>query len=152
MSNFRYVGTVGGVSPEAMECDVAAGTAGSILTGDLVNLANGYAVLVANGGGVNTGTNLFGLATTTSTETAGVAGKVSIMYCPSGLVCEGVATTPANLSIANVFDLVTIDLSGTTMTVDENDVTNAAIRIMKLVGTDYATTGKVQVIVPFRNP
>ena len=152
MANFQFKGTVGGVSPESIQCDVAAGTTGSILAGDLVNLANGYAVLVANGGGVSTGTKLFGLATSTSTETASVAGKVDVIYCPSGLVVEGFATTPSNLSIANVWDKVTIDLSGTTMTVDENDTSNGAILISKLVGTDFATTGRVQVVVPFQVP
>ena len=147
--NFQYKGTIGGVSPETAVFDVAAGTAGSILQGDLVNLANGYAVLVANGGGVSTGTKLFGLAKTTSTETAGVAGTVEVTYCPSGLIVEGTATTPANLSAATLFDKVTIDLSGTTMTVDEDDTTNGAILIYKYPESDYATTGLIQVVVPF---
>jgi hypothetical protein len=152
MANFLYKGTVGGVSPEALTVAVASGAAASISIGDLVVVANGYASKVTNGGGVSTGSKLFGLATSDSTDTVAADGVVDIIYCPSGLVLEGTATTPANLLTAVKFDKVTIDVSGSTQTVDENDPTNGAILISKFVGTDYTTTGKVWVQVPWQNP
>jgi len=152
MANFQYMGTVGGVSPESKTFNVAAGAAGSITAGNLFNIVNGYAVDVANGGGVSTGTKLFALATTTSTDTVGAAGTVEGVFCPSGLIVRGTATTPGNLSAATLFDKVTIDVSGDTQTVDENDVTNGAILIYNYPFSDYATTGIIDVVVPFQVP
>ena len=148
MANFTYAGTVGGVSPESKTFAVASGAAASISIGDLVVIANGYAAKVADGGGVNT-SNFYGLATTTSTDTASANGVVNVTFCPSGLIVQGIATTPANLTAAVLYDKVTIDVSGSTQTVDENDTTNGGITIYEFVGTDYATTGLVKVLVPF---
>lgn len=147
MANFVYAGTVGNVSPEVRTFDVAAGSAASITQGDLVVIANGFAAKVANGGGTTGG--LYGHALTTSTDTASAAGTVTVLYSPSGLLLEGTATTPANLAAAVLFDKVTIDVSSGTQTVDENDTTNGGMLLYKFVGTDYATTGKCQIVVPF---
>lgn len=145
-----YAGTVGGVSPETRTFAVASGTTSSIAQGDPCIVANGYAAAVADGGGVNTGSELFGLAISTSTETVGAAGTVQVTYCPSGLIVNATATTPGNLSAATLFDKVTIDVSGAVITVDENDTTNGAIMIYEYPESDYATTGKIKALLPFK--
>lgn len=148
MANFRYVGTVGGVSPETKVFDVASGAAASIKAGDIFPVANGYGAAIANGGGVST-TPFYAYALNDSTDTAAAAGVVTGVFCPMGLILEGVATTPANLAAAVLFDKVTIDVSGAVITVDENDTSSGAMTIYKLIGTDYATTGKVQITLPW---
>lgn len=150
MANFTYVGTIGGVSPETRTFDVASGAAASIASGDPVIIANGYAAAVANGGGVNTGTELFGLAISTSTDTVAAAGTVTVLYSPAGLIVRGIATTPANLDTAALFDKVTIDVSGAVITVDENDTTNGAILIYAYPFTGQTTSGICDVVFPFK--
>ena len=145
MANFQYAGTVGGVSPEVKVFDVVAGTTGSILQGDLVTVDNGYAVLIPNGGGTAAGR--YGLAQTLSTETAGANGKVEVIYCPSGLLVKGKATTPANLAAAVLFDKVSVDLSGTTQTVDENDP--SAAYALTILSYDNVTDGNVVCQLPW---
>ena len=146
MANFTYKGTVGGAEPSEMVCDVVSGTVGSVLDGDAVVVSNGYAVLVPNSGGA-AGNGFYGLAKGTSTETLAANGKVTIQFSPSGLVVEGVATTPGNLSAATLFDKVTMDLSGTTQTIDENDA--GALTIWRYPNSDYATTGIIEVVLPW---
>jgi len=144
MANFKYAGTVGGASPETKTFDVAAGTTASMPIGSHVTVANGYAALTGNGGGTTAGR--YGLAVSNSNETSGAAGTVDVMFCPAGLILEGTATTPANLAAAVLFDKVTIDVSGTTQTVDENDTSSGGQTLYKFVGSDYTTTGKCQIV------
>lgn len=143
--NFRYGGTVGGVSAETKTFDVVAGTTGSILRGDLVTVDNGYAVLIPNGGGAAAGR--YGLALTTSTETGTAAGVVDVMYCPSGLIVKGKATTPGNLATGVLFDKVSVDLSGTVQTVDENDP--GAAYALTILSYDNTTDGNVVCQLPW---
>ncbi|OPX88985.1 MAG: hypothetical protein A4E53_01718 [Pelotomaculum sp. PtaB.Bin104] len=138
MANFTYQGTVGGVSPETKVFNVVAGgSGGSILQGDLVTVDNGYAALVGNGGGAAAGR--YGLARTTSTETGAVNGTVEVIYCPSGILVKGKATTPGNLAAGVLFDRVSVDLSGTVQTIDENDP--GAAYALTILSYDNATDG-----------
>lgn len=145
--NFTYQGTIGGSTPEVKTFAVASGSAATITQGDLVVIANGYAAKVGNGGGTTGG--LYGWALTTSTDTASAAGVVDVLFSPVGILLEGTATTPANLAAAVLYDKVTIDVSGATQTVDENDTSSGGMLIYKFVGTDYATTGKCWIVAPF---
>ena len=147
MANFSYAGVVGGGSPEERTFDVASGTTASIAIGDVVVVADGYAALVSNGGGT-TGQRL-GLAKSASTETSTAAGTVLVDFAPQGLIVRGKATTPSNLATALLFDKVTIDVSGSTITIDENDTTNGACTIWRLIGTDYTTTGLIDAVLPW---
>lgn len=147
MANFSFRGVVGNNAPETGVFDVVAGAVATIAVGDIVVLADGYAALVANGGGT-TGQRL-GLAISTSTDTVAAAGSVQVMFAPSGLVLQGKATTPGNLTTARKFDKVTIDVSGSTITVDEDDTTNGAVTIYQYPESDFATTGIINVILPF---
>jgi len=146
MKNFEYKGVVGGAEPENRDFNVVAGTVGSIVDGDLVVIADGYAVKVADGG-APAGNGLYGLARSISTETASVNGTVNVDFSPTGLIVQGIATTPANLATAVLFDKVSVDVSGTTQTIDENAA--GALLLYKFIGDDYTTTGLIQVVIPF---
>lgn len=147
MSDFISRGVVGGGESEQKYFDVVSGTTSSIVPGDIVVIANGYAAKVANGGAA-AGNLLLGLALSTSTETAGANGEVLVEYHPSGLVVRGKATTPANLAAAVLYDKVTVDVDGNgVQTIDENDA--GAILIYDFVGDDFTTTGLIDVVLPF---
>jgi hypothetical protein len=85
---------------------------------------------------------MHGLVVKASTETAGAAGTVSVLHSPAGLVLRGTPTTPANLAVAVLFDRVTIDVTGTTQTVDEDDANGVAT----IVGYNVAN-GTIDVVV-----
>jgi hypothetical protein len=114
-----------------------------------VTVANGYAVYGANGIGAS-GT-LMGWAITASTETSGAAGTVDVMLSPQGLILRGVATTPGNLDASTLYDKVTLDESTGTQTIDENDPGANGILLYNYPFSDYATTGVVDVVIPFGN-
>jgi hypothetical protein len=136
MANFTYQGTADGEAPGEMELNVAvSGTASTIKIGDIVVVANGYASQAGNGGCV-TRDMIYGLAVSDSTEAVAAEGTVKFIYSHSGLILRGTPTTPANLAVGILFDNVSLDLSGTTQTVDENDPSAAyCLKIM-----DYNTT------------
>ena len=141
MANFTYLGTVDGSQPIQETFDVASGTAAALLVGNLVVMTNGYAANVADGGASTAG--FYGLVVKRSTETAAAAGTVDVIYSPKGLRLRGVPTTASNLATAIKFDRVTIDVSGTTQTVDENDAGNGIVTI-----TDYySTNSTIDVVV-----
>ena len=147
MPNFEYKGVIAGQEPENRDFNVASGTTSSIVPGDIVVIADGFAAKVANGGAA-AGNLLLGLARSTSTETTTAAGTVNVDYHPSGLIVRGVATTPANLAAAVLFDKVTVDVDGNgVQTIDENDA--GAILIYDFVGDDFTTTGLIDVVLPF---
>lgn len=119
MANFTLIGTLDGSQPIEREFAVVAGTASSCLVGDIVVAANGYASKSGNGGCASAG--IYGLVTELSTETAGANGVVKVVFSPSGLILRGAPTTASNLAAAIQYDRVTLDVSSTTQTVDEDD-------------------------------
>lgn len=145
MADFTYRGVLGGGEPEHKTFDVASGAANSISVGDIVVIANGYAAKVADGG-CAAGNILTGLAVSESTDTVAAAGTVDVLFHPSGLIVEGLATTPGNLVAGVVYDKVTVDVSGGVQKIDENDA--GAVLIYEL-DSDSATTGIVRVVLPF---
>jgi hypothetical protein len=148
--NFTYRGVLGSNSPETKTFDVVAGgLGGTIKIGDIVIIANGYAVFATDGSGAS-GT-LFGYAISDSTETGAVNGVVTCLISPMGLILRGTATTPGNLAAATLYDKITLDISSTVQTVDENDPGSNALLLYNYPFSDYATTGIVDIVVPFGN-
>lgn len=141
MANFVSLGTLDGSQPIEKEFAVVAGTDSSCLVGDLVVCANGYASKVADDGVQTDG--IYALVTELSTETASANGVVKAIFSPVGLVLRGKPTTPSNLATAIVYDRVTVDVSGTTQTIDENDAAGGVITIW-----DYdSTAGTIDVVL-----
>lgn len=149
--DFTLVGPVDGSTAmstsgtSVKDSAVAAGGSGaSISPGDVVKYANGYWAKVANDEGTAAG--LYGMAVTTSTETASVDGLVTVKYHPGGLKVKGRPTTPGNLAQGILGDLVSIDVSAGVQTVDENGA-----GILRLVDYDNSTSGNetVTVILPY---
>ena len=114
---------------------VVAGTAASILAGEMVYRSGTDLVLGADGGS-NT-VVWVGPAATDSNETASVRGEVWIFDNPL-YVFRGRPTTAANLSASNRNTQVTLDVAAGTngaQTIDENDTVNGTFRIL-----DYEST------------
>ena len=76
-----------------------------------------------------------GVAATLDTVTAGADGVVYV-YDNSTYQFRGKATTPANLTTANILTQVTLDVTAGAQTVDENDTTNGTLRIMNINADD----------------
>ena len=130
MSRFTNVTDAAGNQVPTIEYDVDAGAVASIKAGmPVIDDGSGYVAGVANGG-----TAMTAIAAADSTETATVDGKVLVYYAPV-LKFNAVATTPGNLAQAIKTTQVTVDLSSTTYTIDENDTSSGFIRI-----ADYDNT------------
>ena len=145
MADFTYRGTLDGSEPQHKSFEVAAGAVGTIVAGDVVEIANGYAALGADGG-MAAGNILTGLATSTSTDTVAADGAVDVMFSPAGLIVEGVVTTPGNLTVAFTYDKVTLDVAAGVQTMDEND---AGALLIWEQDSDAATTGICRFVLPF---
>lgn len=144
--DFTYKGVVGGGEPEMRTFDVASGAVASIAPGDIVVIADGYAAKAADGEG--TSGQLLGLAVSTSTDAVATAGTVEVQFSPTGLIVQGLATTPSNLVTAVVFDKVTLDVAAGVIKVDENDAGAGQVLIYE-IDSDSATTGICRVVLPF---
>lgn len=150
--NFKIVGA-GAASIPTWTWQTEA-NAVNILAGDLCKLkaaGSPYALgLVDADLTLGTDLNFLGLAKTTSTETASADGTVEIYMPLPGLVYEGKATTAANVDTAAKIsalcgDRVTVDVSGTTVTVDENDGDGVA-KALLITGGD-PVRGTLQFVV-----
>ena len=128
MADFTYQGTVDGSEPVETVFDTSTG---SLAYGDIVEMLNGYAEKVADGGCI-VATSWYGLAL----ETENSSSKVRVLHSPAGLILRGAPTTAGNLATAIKFDNVSLDVSGGVQKVDENDP-NAAYA---LTIVDYNTT------------
>lgn len=142
MANFEIRGTLGNKQPVVELFTVASGTDSSIKEGDIVRLALGAAVLVANGGAVAADKAKFGLALRDSDETAGADGSVEVAFATEGLVVRG--KTTGNPLPAVRLASCTIDVVGTVQTIDEDDATGD-ITIMKI-----HADGDVDAVLPFK--
>lgn len=131
--DFQVIGVVGGGQPDQGIFDVASGAATTILKGQLVAINNGYAAVVADSGCASA--DFYGWAAADSSDTVAAAGTVPVIYSTAGLILRGAPTTAGNLAVAILFDRVTIDVSGTTQTVDENDAGSGVLTIV-----DYNST------------
>jgi len=152
MANFQFDGSI---SPNAAVVsvvkDVVAGTTASISVGDLFRTDDGnpgYVKLGANGDTDTLTLNRVYLCTKASDETAGVDGTVQGIWCPF-MRLLGTATTPGNLAQSVIDTRVTLDLSGSTQTIDENDTTNGFMRIVRPATgySEFDTTNGLNVAV-----
>ena len=127
----------------AQDSAVASGTTSSITYGDLCAYANGYWAKCADTEAASAGK--YGIAQSTSTETASAAGLVKVAYHPSGLLAKFAPTTPANLAQAVLGDKVNINVSGGVQTVNEDG--SGVLTIAAYNATSGAET--VTVVVPY---
>lgn len=108
--------------------DVQAG-ATAILPGEPVIQDAGnpsYVIRAANG--ASSTATWIGVAASASTQTASADGQIFVIDDPQ-VTFRGKATTPANLVQAIKNTKVTLDLTGSSYTVDENDTTNGTFVI-----------------------
>ena len=143
--NFYAVTGINGETLVPVECPVAAGAAATIEPGMSVTKGTNTAVAESANGAASSAL-IWGIGANTSTDTAGAAGVV-LTYRAPVIACKCKATTPANLSAAIRYTLVTLDVAGTTHTVDENDTTTGWITILDY---DNATDGNCIVQFPCR--
>ena len=135
--NFRHDGSeIPNVGPVSVTKDVITGTAASISVGHLFREDDGdagYCKLCANGDTDTLTKNRVYLCTKASNETALADGTVEGIWMPS-MRLKGTPTTPGNLVQAVIDTRVTLDLSGTTQKIDEDDTTNGFMRIVRPEG------------------
>jgi hypothetical protein len=133
LGDFRIADSSVGLSV-AHTYAVKYGTANSIKAGEVVikDGSNAGYVAVAVDGSASTSVYI-GIAATTSTDTTTADGTVSVWDNPMATFV-GKATTPANLARSLVFTQVTLDVTSTIQTIDENDTSNGTFII-----TDYNT-------------
>ena len=139
MAKFTNVTGLNGETLTPKEYTVASGTAASIEPGMVVVITSNNAAEAANG--VDNTADIIGVAASTSTETAAAAGTVLVKRAPV-LRAKAVATTPGNLSSSVILTKCTLDVTGTSHTVDENDTTNGFIRILDY---DNTTDGNLDI-------
>ncbi len=148
--DFKSLGAHDGTLPRSTsgtsvkDSAVAAGAIGSITAGDICIYLNGYWAKLADGEGNVAGR--YGLAKSTSTDTAGADGLVKMDYHPSGLVVRGKPTTAGNLAQGILGDLVTVDVAANVITIDENDP-NGVLLIHDYDDTSGEET--IDVVLPY---
>lgn len=139
MSRFTNVTGINGETLTPEKYTVASGTDASIKPGMLVVVTSNAAAEAANGAASTA--DILGIAANTSSETATAAGDV-LLYRAPAIKAKAVATTPGNLSSSVLLTRCSLDVSGESHTVDENDTTNGFIKIMAY---DNTTDGNLDV-------
>lgn len=84
---------------------------------------------------IGTDTAMVGIAASDSTHTASADGVVDVYMPLPGVVWRAKATTAGNVAATLIGDRVTMNLTGTTYTIDEN-ATDAATSAFYIVGVD----------------
>jgi hypothetical protein len=134
--NFRFKGSlIPNAAVVSVTKDVILGGAATIKAGDIVTPDDsnpGYVKKGANGCTSAIATTCY-WAAADSDETAAADGTVELLWCPS-MVLEGTAATAGNLLQAVIDTRVTLDTSGATQKIDENDTTTGFMRILRPVG------------------
>jgi len=128
---------------EEMEFDVAA-SATIIYPGEPVKKNGNYALHLATGDPEIGTDEMIGIATSQSTNTASVAGKVRVLVAvPGKTIMRCKATTATNMDTAAellglMLDCVAFDLTSTTFTVDEDEGDDPNVHGLQIVGGDIA--------------
>jgi len=122
---FTNVTNQDGLQVIPYEFPVASGAAATIADGMMVAISSNNFAESSNGA-----TSTSGIAADASDDTAAAAGTVRVYRSPV-LRAEAFATTPANLSSSTLLTLVTLDVTGTDHTIDENDTSSGFIRIVE---------------------
>jgi len=150
--DFRLDGSeIPNVGPISVVKDVILGTTASISVGHLFRTDDGnpgYVKLCANGDTDVLTLNRVYLCTKASDEVAGTDGTVHGIWMPS-MRLLGTPTTPANLAQSVIDTRVTLDLSGTTQKIDENDTSDGFMRIVRPEGgvDNFDTTNGYDTLV-----
>jgi hypothetical protein len=143
MPNIEIARTAGGNVP-TYRWQTDAGDA-AIKAGDPVKLkaaGSPYVIGLVDGDHtIGTDTSIVGVAASASTHTASVDGFVDVYVPLPGIVYSMKATTPANVDTAAEIlalcgDRKSMDLTGTTYTMDE-DSADAAANAFVIVGGDH---------------
>ena len=150
--DFQSLGPLGGGTSDVTsgssvkDSAVASGAVGSITAGDICVYADGYWAKSADGGVASAGK--YGLAKSTSTDTASADGLVVMEYSSKGLLIKGDMTTAANLAQGILGDRVTLDVASSIQKVDENDPNG----VLTIVDYDNAVAGSetITVVLPYR--
>lgn len=145
--DIKIVRTAGGNVPTYRWQTDAGDTA--IKAGDPVKIkaaGSPYVIGLADGDlTIGTDTAMVGIAASDSTHTASADGVVDVYIPLPGVVYEAKATTAGNVAATLVGDRVTVDLAGTTYTIDEN-ATDGATNAFYITGVD-ADRGTVEFII-----
>jgi len=135
--DIKILRTAGGDVP-TYRWQTDAGDA-AIKAGDPVKLkaaGSPYVIGLADGDlTIGTDTAMVGIAASDSTHTASADGVVDVYIPLPGIVYEAKATTAGNVADTLVGDRITVDLTGTTYTMDEN-ATDAATSAFYVTGVD----------------
>jgi len=94
---------------------------------------------------IGTDTAMVGIAASDSTHTASADGTIDVYMPLPGVVWKANATTAGNVAATIIGDRVSVDLSGTTYTIDEN-AGDAATNAFYIVDVD-AEEGTVDFII-----
>lgn len=120
--DIQIVRTAGGNVP-TFRWQTDAGDS-AIKAGDPVKIkaaGSPYVIGLADGDlTIGTDTAMVGIAASDSTHTAAADGVVDVYIPLPGVVYRAAATTAGNVAATLVGDRVTVDLAGTTYTIDEN--------------------------------
>lgn len=145
--DFITIGTLDGSEPVVKEFDVVSGAAASIAVGDLVTIDDGNAGYVKKAAdGASSALQWIGRCVKNSTDTTTAAGVVEVEFSPAGLIVRGAPTTASNLAQAIIGTRVTLDVTASVQTVDENDITSGVLRVLDYDSTSGEET--IDVIVP----
>lgn len=152
LGDFHVLDPDNGSTPVAHKYHVILGTANSIKAGEWVikDGSNANYVKVAADGASNTAVWV-GVAASTSNDTTAADGTVEVYDNPD-YVFRGKPTTATNLAYTIRFDQVTLDVTSSVQTIDENDTSNGTFIIqdfdtdkdtidVKMAKTDHITAG-----------
>lgn len=135
--DIKILRTAGGDVP-TYRWQTDAGDA-AIKAGDPVKIkaaGSPYVIGLADGDlTIGTDTAMVGIAASDSTHTAAADGHVDVYIPLPGIVYEAKATTAGNVAATLVGDRITVDLTGTTYTMDEN-ATDGANNAFYVTGVD----------------
>jgi hypothetical protein len=124
--------------------NVASGAANSLHAGDAVKKNGNYVVRIATGDpeiGTDEG---FGICVSESTDTAAADGNVNVMYPIAGktiMRCKATDSTGLNTAaklLGLQGDCITLDLTSTTITIDEDEGDDPNVHGLKVVGGSVA--------------
>lgn len=123
--------------------NVASGAVGSLKPGDAVKKNGNYVIRIATGDPEIATDEGIGIVQKLSTETAAADGFVDVLYpIPHVTIMRAKATTAGNIDTAAKLlgvrgDCVTFDLTGTVITVDEDETDDPNVHGLKIIGGDF---------------
>lgn len=135
LGDFRVIDT--GDGPLVARRYQTKGGQTAIVAGEMVvqDTAGDVEYVLAAVDGAADSATWVGMALSNDTVTASVDGEVFVAD-NSNYIFRGLATTPANLASTVILTKVTLDVTASKQTVDENDTTNGTLLIRNFNATD----------------